>query len=388
MSRWNRFQEIADLPIRAFRKVGRKMTLEGGDGGPSETTSTNTTSNLPEYARPYFEDLMGRTQKASLTPFQAYTGQRVAGFDPAQQQAFGATQDMFNAGTPQGLQAGQGMTANAAGQFAGYNYNPTTGSMQSTASQQLGPQLDASNAATVSSFMNPYMQQVVDVQKTAAAREYQIADQMRNKQAAAAGAFGGARQAVYGAEAQKNLMGDLQGIQAKGSSEAFGRAQDAINQQRQASIQAGTANMQSDLQSQQQNQQTYADMIKQAEQSRQFGAQSGLEAAKGLGQMGQQMGAMGETEQALEMQRTGALEKVGQQQQQLSQQQMEQQYADFVNARDYERQQLNFYNSIMRGIPVAAQQEVITSRPSASLASQLGGAGIAGLGSYNEYNRK
>ena len=33
MSRWGKHQEFADLPERAFKKLGRHMTLEGGGGG-------------------------------------------------------------------------------------------------------------------------------------------------------------------------------------------------------------------------------------------------------------------------------------------------------------------------------------------------------------------
>ena len=34
----------------------------GGSGGGAPTQSTTYTSNLPEYARPYFERLMNRTE--------------------------------------------------------------------------------------------------------------------------------------------------------------------------------------------------------------------------------------------------------------------------------------------------------------------------------------
>jgi hypothetical protein len=33
MSRWGKYQDFADLPEQAFRKLGRHMTLEGGGGG-------------------------------------------------------------------------------------------------------------------------------------------------------------------------------------------------------------------------------------------------------------------------------------------------------------------------------------------------------------------
>jgi hypothetical protein len=251
------------------------------------------------------------------------------------------------------------------------------------AAGQLGPQLDASDTGTVQQFMSPYQQQVVDVEKQAAAREYQIADQMRKSQATRAGAFGGARQAVESAEAQRGLMSQLQGIQAKGSQDAFTQAQQALQAQRSAQMQAGTTNIQSALQAAQSNQQAFQEALRQAEASRQFGATSGLQAAQSLGTMGQQMGAMGETEQKLALERAQALSGVGKEQQAMQQQQLDQAYSDFAAQRDYEQNMINWYNSILRGVPVSMNQSVYQTTPSPSMASQLAGAGIAGLGAYN-----
>jgi hypothetical protein len=69
------------------------------------------------------------------------------------------------------------------------------------------------------------MQNVVDYQKTQAARDFQIAQQGRQAGAVAKGAFGGSRQAIMDAEAQRNLMSQLQGIEGMGAQEAFKNAQ-------------------------------------------------------------------------------------------------------------------------------------------------------------------
>ena len=83
-----------------------------GGGGPTQTTSTSNTSNIPEYAQPYVETMLGATQKqlykmddsGGITGFQPYkafggtyddqgkmtgydAGKALAGFSPAQQQA-------------------------------------------------------------------------------------------------------------------------------------------------------------------------------------------------------------------------------------------------------------------------------------------------------------
>jgi hypothetical protein len=74
---------------------GRLYNLDiGGDGGGSAPTSqTVTQSNIPDYARPQFEEMLGRAKTISEQPYQVYSGQRIAGFDPLQQMAYqGASQ--------------------------------------------------------------------------------------------------------------------------------------------------------------------------------------------------------------------------------------------------------------------------------------------------------
>jgi hypothetical protein len=55
-------------------------------------------------------------------------------------------------------------------------------------------------------------------------------------------------------------------------------------------------------------------------------------------------------------------------------------YSDFVNQRDYDRNQLNFYSGILRGVPISPQQETTTYQTPPSQISQLLGLGIGGLG--------
>ena len=64
----------------------------GGGGQPSAPTNqTVTQTNIPEYARPYVETMLGQAQALTdinQNPYQPYTGQQVAGFTPMQAQAF------------------------------------------------------------------------------------------------------------------------------------------------------------------------------------------------------------------------------------------------------------------------------------------------------------
>jgi len=470
----------------------------GGGGG--ETTSTQYTSNLPEYAKPYFEDIMNRGQAASLTPYQAYGGQRVAGFSPTQTAAHDMTSQIALGGTPSGLQSGQQIGMDVANRLGQYSYDPTkfqeerVQAVSGTASQmgpyervygaqinpyqdvsarqvtapgqvdveRVGNQLSARDIGTIQSFMSPYQQLVTDTEKAAALRDYQVGSQMRGAQAARAGAFGGSRQAVESAEAQRALTTQLGGIQSKGMQGAYEQGVQALQQQRAAELQASQGNQQYmqqarirgselNIQAQQLNQQAelaaaqgnqqqanqirsrvaelqqQADLANQqagltteqqnaqlrqqmdmqgmenmmrsqqlnqaanmeaqkaSEASRQFGATSGLQAMQQLGAQGQQLAAMGETEQKLAFDRAQALGGVGKEQQALQQQELDQAYSEFAAQRDYEQNMINWYNSILRGVPVEMNKSVYTPAP--STASQLAGAGLAGLGAYNSYNK-
>ena len=50
----------------------------GGGGGTGTQEVIQTTSNLPEYARPYFEEMLGRTMYETTRPYEAFPGQRLA----------------------------------------------------------------------------------------------------------------------------------------------------------------------------------------------------------------------------------------------------------------------------------------------------------------------
>lgn len=84
---------------------------------PTSTTSTQT--SIPEYARPYVEKMLGQTEALSATPYQTYDRERVAGFNPMQQQAFQGAQGMQ--GAPQ-MAAATGMAQQAGLQALGTQY--------------------------------------------------------------------------------------------------------------------------------------------------------------------------------------------------------------------------------------------------------------------------
>lgn len=82
----------------------------------------------------------------------------------------------------------------------------------------------ATNPNAVQQYMNPYTQNVVDIQNQAAQRQADIASAQRGSQFARAGAFGGARQAIENAEANRALQTLMNTNQAQGQQTAYDKA--------------------------------------------------------------------------------------------------------------------------------------------------------------------
>ena len=201
---------IPDLPADAFKKEGGKIKLHGGGSPPPQpTNTTQTTTTIPEYARPYVERMLGKAEATTNAPYQAYGGQRVADFNPLQQQAF---QGAANLGPAQ--QIGQGT------QMAG-----TAGLQGLGAGQQYAQQ--ATSPGSMNAYMSPFTQLALEPQMREAARRSAMEGQMNAGQAAKAGAFGGSRFGLMEAERQRNL-GQLQSdIYGRGMQTAFEQARQA-----------------------------------------------------------------------------------------------------------------------------------------------------------------
>jgi len=344
------------------------LYLGGGGGGGQPNTTYSQTSNIPEYAQPYVEQMLGSAQKeifnfnstpakytqepvydmveilgerfqeptgrfkkvqtgtrdvlvpgtgtgtaSGIKPYQPFSNNPnayFAGFSPMQQQAMGAVQNMQVA--PQ-TQAASNMAAYAGAGAMGTNYQPgqfSTGQAQApnlqnyqmqgpgdiqvggynapmmdTAQTGYNPQLQSYqmqgpqnirsqrfNQNSAQQYMSPYMQSVVDVQQSAAQRQADIARTQRGAQAVGAGAFGGSRQAIVEAEANRALADQKGAIQAQGLQGAYSQAQQQFNADQSQRMQAAMANQQAGLQTGQQN-------LGAALGVQQLGAQTGMQAS-------------------------------------------------------------------------------------------------------------
>ena len=322
-----RYNDFTMLPERAFQSLGGKMTLEGG-GSPAPapqnntTTGTTYTQSLSPELVPYATDIAQKAQAQANLGYTPYEGQRIAEFNPTQQQAF---QDVSNMqAAPQlGQATGLAGTAGIGGLMAGQNF----------ANQATDPNATAA-------YMSPYMQNVVDYQKSQALRDYNMATPMRNAQAVGQGAFGGSRQAIVNSEAQRNLNSQLQGIEATGAQSAFQNAQ--------------------------------------AQQ--QYGAGLNMQGLNLAGQQASTLGQLGQNQYAQNMGINQAQQNVGATEQQAAQQQLTQQYQDFINQKNFPTQQLNAYSALIRGLAPVSPYQGTSTPPPPSAWNQLGGAITAGIG--------
>jgi hypothetical protein len=322
--------------------VLRDMGGGGGGGQPTQSTSYNT--NVPEYAKPYVENMLQSTQKQiyndDMTTFRPYTpystdvNNYFADFSPAQKYAQSETANMQ---TPGQFGTATGMTG-----LAGLGSLGLAGQM-SGAGQQYNQMAQDPN--TMQGFMSPYMQNVVDYQKSQAVRDYGIGQQGLRAQAARSGAFGGSRQAIQESEAQRALGSQLQGITAQGSQQAFQNAQQA--------------------------QQFGANLGLQ-------GQQAGLQGFNQFGQLGGQMASIGGQQQASDLARLQAQQAVGAQQQTMEQNKINQSIANYATAQQYPFMQLGIMNSMLRGLPLQ-QTTTATYQQQPSTTQQLAGLGGAAL---------
>ena len=86
-------------------------------GGVQESVVTQT--NLPEYAEPFFQELLGRTVYESTRPYEAFPGQRIAEFDPFEQYGMQGMAEMAAAGSPQQITDASNIAANVGFQDVG-----------------------------------------------------------------------------------------------------------------------------------------------------------------------------------------------------------------------------------------------------------------------------
>jgi hypothetical protein len=319
-----------------------------GSGGGGQTTSTTNTSNIPEYARPYVETMLGSTQKqlfqgntdesgnfniTGFQPYKAYGGtydeqgnqisydpsKAIAGFSPMQQQA---QQGISQMQTPGEYGAAKGIT--------GY------GAMNALSLGQQANPYDFQNQ--VGGYMNPYMQQVLAPQMDELRRQAGITGTQQASQATQAGAFGGSRDAIMAAENQRNLMTAQNQAIGQAYGNAFNQAQNQYNQSGAFQLQANQAGMQNAA----------------------------------------QLAGLGQQELAAQQGIYGLQNQTGASQQALEQQKINQAMTDYANAQQYPLMQLGTMSNMLRGLPMQASTTNQYAAAPNAITQGIGAAGALG----------
>ena len=384
----------------------------GGKSGGSSSSNrnppvqemTSTTTNLPAYAEPYFRQGLERSVYESARPYEAFPGQRLADFSSQERAAMQGMEGMARAGSPsQFLDAsnisrnigyqGSGMGMDIANQF---NPEPIQSQFQTP---DFGPGFTAGTVAdteTIQRYTNPYQQMVTDIEKREASRQSDIMGSQIGQRAAQTGGMGGYREAIMQAERERNLGQQLGDIQTRGSQAGFQQAQKAFESDRDARYRAGQLGLQTgqaaDTSFSRQDaarlgadrfnveaQRQRSELGLRGLQGDQAGTSQRLDAARVLGGFGQQ-------QQDMDYTRLKNLQASGEIQRQLDQQGMSMGYQDFLRQQAFPREQLGFFNNMLRGLPITPGSTT-ASYGGPSSAERLLGSGISSVGLYNALNR-
>jgi hypothetical protein len=297
--------------------------IYGGGGQPAPAKQEISQTSIPDYAKPYVEKMLGKAEALTNAPYQAYGGERIAGFTPMQQQAFQSVQNLQPSqqlGVATRMAGGAGLGALNAGQ----NY----------VSQ-------ATNPNAMGAYMSPYIQNALAPQMEELRRQSGISGQQNAARAVMSGAFGGSGASLQEAERLRNLASQQSQVYGKGIQDAY----------------------------------------QQAQQSMQFGSTLGLQGMGQAAQAAAQLGQLGQTQFNQQLGAINAQSAAGAQQQQLEQSRLQQQYQDFLNQRGYQQQQLGWFSDMLRGLPLAQQSQTMYQAPPSAI-SQIAGLGLAGYGMF------
>jgi hypothetical protein len=316
---------------------------------PQVQQITQSQTTIPDYAKPYVENLLGQTAALtdlSYNPYMQYQGERQAQFSPLQKQSYENAALMQTSPQLQDATALAGQ-AGLAALNTGYTYNPMT-------TQSFGE--------NAQKYMNPYIDNVIARQQQDASRQAAIAQQAQGAQAARSGAFGGSGDYLMRAQGAANLARQKGDIMATGMNNAYTQGMNQFNQEQQQRQAAAQLNA----------------------QQGQFGAGLGLQGLQTALTSANTMGNLGMNQYNQNMGITQQQNQFGAQQQQQSQNILNNQYQDFLNFQNHPYKQAAFMSDMLRGLPLTQQSNAIYQAPP-SLMSQVVGAGTAAYGASRAF---
>jgi hypothetical protein len=324
---------------------------------PAATTTVKQVSDLPEYFKPYVEELFATAQDVYEKPYVPYGHQLVKGEDGSytteaiedfdtsrlapltkeQQAAFGGLRDMFTTldeetgqrtfkdPTAEGFtEAGRLATRGARGFDELGQVDPETGEVIKTAGEVFQE-----------TYMSPYKQAVTDIQIKEAEKLQEQARQKRQGAARLANALGHGRYGMQEAIAGQLGEETLDKIRKKGLQEAWTAGLDIFQKDRAAA------------------------------------SKGAMDRARLTGD-----------ELSTGLKSLGALQTTGEVQRALDQQKKDLSYEEFVRQQQFPKQNLQELSGILRGFQVqpTTYQTSQQYKPPMSLGQQLMAAGTLGAG--------
>jgi hypothetical protein len=170
---------------------GRIKPHKGGSAPAPATTTTISKSEPPEYVKPYSVEMMNRAGALSKKPYQAYTGQRIAGLTPEHYAGLNQTTQRALSGNP---------AVNAAAQQASNTFND----------KYLNQGLEIAGRTNAYAGDNPYLQSMIDSASADVTKNYNnvINPQLQSMERAS-GAFGNSGLQQVRADSQEALAKEL-----------------------------------------------------------------------------------------------------------------------------------------------------------------------------------
>jgi hypothetical protein len=279
--------------------------------------------------------------------YEQYGGNRLAGFDPMQQQSYTDAQNMgvapqIDTATQMATQAGQ--------------YNPAD------FQNQYNNQLQQYTGANVGQYMNPFLQGALAPQIREAASAGMQAQNLNAAKAVGMGAFGGTRGALQQSMTEKNTLQNMADINARGYGDAFNQAAGMFSADQERQMKNAQNRAQYGLSADQER-----------EKSRQFGAGQGLNAAQLLSTLGGQQFQQG-------MDINKLRNTYGAQQQAQKQRAADIGYQDFMDQQNYAYKQLGFMSDLIKNPAIGSTSQRQMYEGGGNDLATLGGLGALGKG--------
>jgi hypothetical protein len=336
----------------AYAKGGSvKHFVGGGTTAPAGTMGVE--SNLSNWAGPYVTNMLGQGQALANMPYQAYMGPLTAGQSSVQNQGFNAASNLTMPSSLTSAAQTAGSVASVAEALPGYD--STTFSNQYTAPTAYSPTTSSFDSAQAKTYMNPYLEQSLKPQLDEARRQSLITQQQNDARMTQGGAFGGGRNAIMNAETQRSLGSNLANITGQGYNTAYSNAMNQFNADQQRKMQEAQFGAQQGMTGAQLGAQYGLAGQQATEQSKQYGAGYGLQGLNTGLQAAQTQGALGTQINQAGLGNLNAMLTAGAQQRGIESEGIAADKAQFEEARANPYKMVQYQQSLLQGLPLAAQ---------------------------------